>query len=138
MKYCLAIIKDLYWENGKVKQRTIANISKCSSQEIYSIKMVLDSVRLNPCFQILLDWLSLISSILTRSVKTGFLSLSFCNIGTCGLGLMNFPAISNSSPITWMGIPSENQSLKGRLYGKPVFKRTNMETWLSLNLVYAG
>jgi len=39
--YARALIRDSYRENGKVKHRTIANISKCSPEEIQAIKLAL-------------------------------------------------------------------------------------------------
>jgi hypothetical protein len=39
--YFRALIRDSYRENGKVKHRTIANISKCSQEEIRAIEFAL-------------------------------------------------------------------------------------------------
>ena len=36
-----ALLRESYRDNGKVKHRTIANISKCSEQEIFAIKLAL-------------------------------------------------------------------------------------------------
>ena len=39
--YTRYLIRDSHWENGKVKHRTIANISKCSQEEIRAIRLAL-------------------------------------------------------------------------------------------------
>ena len=39
--YCRYLLRESYRENGKVKHRTIANISECSSEEIAAIKLAL-------------------------------------------------------------------------------------------------
>jgi len=40
-KYSRALIRESYREKGKVKKRTIANISTCSDEEIHAIKLAL-------------------------------------------------------------------------------------------------
>ena len=40
-KYSRALIRESYRENGRVKKRTIANISNCSDEEIRAIKLAL-------------------------------------------------------------------------------------------------
>lgn len=40
-KYTRALIRESYRENGKVKKRTLANISSCSDEEIQAIKLAL-------------------------------------------------------------------------------------------------
>ena len=40
-KYTRALIRESYRENGKVKKRTLANISSCSDEEIQAIKLSL-------------------------------------------------------------------------------------------------
>jgi len=39
--YTRVLIRESYRENGKVKHKTIANISSCSSEEIQAIKLAL-------------------------------------------------------------------------------------------------
>lgn len=39
--YCRHLLRDSYRENGKVKHRTIANLSHCSDEEIAAIKLAL-------------------------------------------------------------------------------------------------
>ncbi|MGC8630754.1 MAG: IS1634 family transposase, partial [Thermoplasmata archaeon] len=39
--YTRYLIRDSHWENGKIKHATIANISKCSPEEIQAIRLAL-------------------------------------------------------------------------------------------------
>ena len=39
--YTRVLLRESYREDGKVKHRTIANLSKCSDQEIAAIKLAL-------------------------------------------------------------------------------------------------
>ena len=39
--YTRYLIRDSHWENGKIRHRTIANISKCSPEEILAIRLAL-------------------------------------------------------------------------------------------------
>ena len=39
--YTRSLLRESYREKGKVKHRTIANISKCSDKEIHAIKLAL-------------------------------------------------------------------------------------------------
>ena len=40
--YTRYLLRESYRENGKVKQRTIANLSHCSPEEIQAIKLALN------------------------------------------------------------------------------------------------
>src|SRR6202030_2461350 len=45
--YTRVLLRESYREDGKVKHRTIANLSKCSDQEIAAIKLALAAFREN-------------------------------------------------------------------------------------------
>lgn len=40
-KYVRYLLRENYRENGKIKHRTIANISRCSDEEIEAIRLAL-------------------------------------------------------------------------------------------------
>ena len=54
--YCRHLLRESYREKGKVKHRTLANLSRCNEEEIAAIKLALkhkDSHRVWPIYLLL-------------------------------------------------------------------------------------